>query len=114
MYNYRIEHLQEVLNGDELKLVLDLGFRTSMQVHVWLNGILSPRSGQFDRTGKDLGRDSREFTVKWFAEAERPWNVQVIKESQRRGDDVYLVDIYDANGNSLGEALVDNKMAEIG
>lgn len=110
MYNYTIEHVQEVANGDELRLILDTGFHHSVTVRVWLNGVTTPRAGTFDRTGADLGRDAREFTINWFAQAQRPWQAQVTKENHRGGDAVYLVDVYDREGNSLAEALVAAKL----
>lgn len=111
MYNYTIEHVQEVTNGDELRLILDTGFDHSVTVKVWLNGVTTARAGSFDRTGNDLGKDAKAFTTNWFTRAPRPWNVQVSKEEHRGGESVYLVDVYDANGASLNEALV---TAELG
>lgn len=110
MYNYTIEHVQEVTNGDELRLILDTGFNHSVTVKVWLNGVTTARAGSFDRTGADLGKDAKDFTTNWFAGAPRPWLVQVSKEDHRGGDSVYLVDVYDSQGNSLNEALVTAKL----
>lgn len=106
MYSYKIEHVQEVANGDEFRLIVDTGFHHSQTVRFWLDGVTTPRSGQFDRTGQDLGKAARDFTIQWFSQAERPWQLQVTKEDRRGGDPVYLASVFDAKGNSLGDALV--------
>lgn len=107
MYQYKIEHVAKVRSGDTLSLVLDLGFNISTTATVRLDSAETPEYGSFDRYGKDEGLSAREFTVNWLKEAEAPLTLSTTKD--RRGE--YLGSLYDAQGNSLADALVKANLA---
>lgn len=107
MYQYRIEHVAKVRSGDTLYLIVDLGFNVSTTIPVRLEGAETAEYGSFDRYGKDEGQTSRDFTVKWFSEDTGPYTLQTSKD--RRGE--YLGIVYDGEGNSLADALVEAGLA---
>lgn len=106
MYQYAIQHVARVRSGDAFHLVLDLGFHVSTTVGVRLETAETPEYGTFDRFGKDEGQAARDFTVEWF-KGTGPFVLHTTRD--RRGD--YLGTIYDANGKSLGDALIEAGLA---
>jgi len=102
VYQYKIEHVAKVRSGDTLELIIDLGFKVSTTVTIRLDSAETPEYGSFDRYGKDEGQQARDFTVAWFKDSETPFTLHTLRD--RRGD--YFGTVYDAQGVSLGDALV--------
>jgi hypothetical protein len=95
LYQYRIQEVRQVLAGDTLVLVLDLGFRISYQVEVKLSNAETTQYGS-----KAAG--ARTFTEKWLDPEHGPFMVQT--GTDRRGD--YYAQIFNASGDDLGDDLV--------
>lgn len=108
MYQYRIEHVKRVRSGDTFELILDLGFGVSTTVSVRLDGSETAEYGTFDRFGKDEGLAAREFTINWFKrDVGQPFTLHTTRD--RRGD--YYGMVYDSQGVSLSDALVEAELA---
>lgn len=110
MYQYRIEHVKRVRSGDTFEMIVDLGFGVSTTVHVRLDGAETAEYGTFDRFGKDEGLAAREFTINWFKrETAQPFTLHTSRD--RRGD--FYGMIYDAEGQSLSDALIEAELARL-
>lgn len=110
MYQYAIEHVKRVRNGDTFDLIVDLGFGVSASIAVRLDGAETAEYGTFDRFGKDEGLSAREFAITWFKRDNAgPYTLNTVRD--RRGD--YYGTIYDAQGMSLADALVEAELARI-
>jgi len=55
----------DVLDGDTLDLLVDLGFNVHHQIRVRLNGINTPESRTKDLKEKELGLQAKAFTKDW-------------------------------------------------
>lgn len=55
----------EVIDGDTLDLLVDLGFNVHHQIRVRLNGINTPESRTTDLAEKALGLKAKDFTKDW-------------------------------------------------
>ena len=55
----------DVIDGDTLDLLVDLGFNVHHQIRVRLNGINTPESRTTDLKEKELGLQAKTFTKDW-------------------------------------------------
>lgn len=55
----------DVIDGDTLDLLVDLGFNVHHQIRVRLNGINTPESRTSDTREKELGLKAKDFTKDW-------------------------------------------------
>ncbi len=63
-YFYRATVL-EVIDGDTIDLMVDLGFSVYHKIRVRLNGINTPESRTKDLREKELGLKAKAFTKDW-------------------------------------------------
>jgi micrococcal nuclease len=56
-----------VVDGDTLDLLVDLGFNVHHQIRVRLNGLNTPESRTSDIREKELGLKAKSFTSDWIA-----------------------------------------------
>lgn len=61
---YRAKVL-DVIDGDTLDLMVDLGFNVHHQIRVRLNGVNTPESRTSDKAEKALGMKAKAFTEDW-------------------------------------------------
>lgn len=101
MYQYQIKEVRQVVAGDNLILVLDLGFRLTVQVELRLSNAETPQYGT-------KGNQARTFTEKWLSEEHGPFVVQTGKD--RRGD--YFGQLFNAEGADLGDDLISASLGE--
>jgi micrococcal nuclease len=64
MYEYRVKTLTNVVDGDTIDVVIDLGFDISFTSRVRLAGIDTPESRTKDLKEKALGLESKEYLKK--------------------------------------------------
>jgi endonuclease YncB( thermonuclease family) len=102
MYQYQIKEVRQVVAGDTLVLVLDLGFRISTQVEVKLSNAETQQYGT-------KGNQARTFTEKWLADEHGPFTVQT--GTDRRGD--YYAQIFNSEGADLGDDLVSANLGRL-
>lgn len=104
MYQYRIERVTRISAGDQLELVVDLGFHLTGKINVILEGIECAEIGEFV-DGKDVGLAARDFVVQWFREKAQPWTV-ITRNKVRKTENTWVATILDAQGGALSDALV--------
>ena len=64
MYEYRVNNVTKVVDGDTIDVVIDLGFDISFSSRVRLAGIDTPESRTKDLKEKALGLESKEYLKK--------------------------------------------------
>lgn len=96
MYQYQIKEVRQIVAGDRLVLILDLGFHITFQAEVRLS---NAETAQY---GTD-GNTARTFTEKFLAPSNGPFTVQTGKD--RRGD--YYAQIFNSEGADLGDDLIE-------
>lgn len=104
MHQYRIERITRIRAGDQIQMVVDLGFNLTGKVNIVLEGIECPEIGEFV-DGKDVGLAARDFVVTWFREKHQPWTV-ITRQKVRGTENTWIATILDAQGGALSDALL--------
>jgi micrococcal nuclease len=69
MYEYYVRKVENVVDGDTIDVLIDLGFDILFQSRVRLAGIDSPESRTRDLKEKALGLESKEYLKKQLKDA---------------------------------------------
>ena len=69
MYEYFVEEVKNVVDGDTIDVVIDLGFDILFASRVRLAGIDTPESRTTDKTEKALGLEAKEYLKKQLKDA---------------------------------------------
>lgn len=69
MYEYYVRKVENVVDGDTIDVLIDLGFDILFQSRVRLAGIDTPESRTRDLTEKALGLESKEYLKKHLKDA---------------------------------------------
>jgi micrococcal nuclease len=69
MYEYYVRKVENVVDGDTIDVLIDLGFDILFQSRVRLAGIDTPESRTRDLAEKALGLESKEYLKKQLKEA---------------------------------------------
>lgn len=69
MYEYYVRKVENVVDGDTIDVLIDLGFDILFQSRVRLAGIDTPESRTRDLKEKALGLESKEYLKKTLKEA---------------------------------------------
>lgn len=69
MYEYYVRKVENVVDGDTIDVVIDLGFDILFQSRVRLAGIDTPESRTKDKAEKALGLESKEYLKKHLKDA---------------------------------------------
>ena len=111
MYEYYVRKVENVVDGDTIDVLIDLGFDILFQSRVRLAGIDTPESRTKDKAEKALGLESKEYLKKRIMAAK---NV-VIKTEKMNSSEKYgriLGWIYlDGEGNSLNTEMIEKGYA---
>lgn len=99
MYQYQLKSVSQVVSGDNVIALLDLGFRLTWQVELSLSNVQTERYGA-------PGQQARLFTENFLKEENGPFVVQVSKDRK----DNYEAQIFNAAGDDLGDALIEAKL----
>jgi micrococcal nuclease len=111
MYEYYVRKVENIVDGDTIDVVIDLGFDILFASRVRLAGIDTPESRTKDKAEKALGLESKEYLKKRIMAAK---NV-VIKTEKMDSSEKYgriLGWIYlDGEGNSLNTEMIEKGYA---
>ena len=111
MYEYYVRKVENVVDGDTIDVLIDLGFDILFQSRVRLAGIDTPESRTKDKAEKALGLESKEYLKKRIMSAK---NV-VIKTEKMDSSEKYgriLGWIYlDGEGNSINTEMIEKGYA---
>ncbi len=69
MYEYFVEEVRNVVDGDTIDVVIDLGFDILFASRVRLAGIDTPESRTTDKIEKVLGLEAKEYLKKQLKDA---------------------------------------------
>jgi len=69
MYEYYVRKVDNVVDGDTIDVLIDLGFDILFQSRVRLAGIDTPESRTKDLAEKALGLESKEYLKKYLKDA---------------------------------------------
>jgi micrococcal nuclease len=69
MYEYYVRKVENIVDGDTIDVVIDLGFDILFQSRVRLAGIDTPESRTKDLKEKALGLESKEYLKKHLKDA---------------------------------------------
>ena len=69
MYEYFVEEVKTVVDGDTIDVVIDLGFDILFASRVRLAGIDTPESRTTDKAEKVLGLEAKEYLKKHLKDA---------------------------------------------
>ena len=69
MYEYFVKEVKNVVDGDTIDVVIDLGFDILFASRVRLAGIDTPESRTTDKAEKDLGLESKDYLKKYLKDA---------------------------------------------
>ena len=69
MYEYFVEEVRNVVDGDTIDVVIDLGFDILFASRVRLAGIDTPESRTTDKAEKVLGIEAKEYLKKQLKDA---------------------------------------------
>lgn len=64
MYTYYVREVKNVVDGDTIDVVIDLGFNVLFEQRVRLAGIDTPESRTSDKAEKVLGLEAKEYLKK--------------------------------------------------
>jgi micrococcal nuclease len=69
MFEYYVKKVEDVVDGDTIDVVIDLGFDIMFASRVRLAGIDTPESRTKDKAEKALGLESKEYLKKHLKDA---------------------------------------------
>jgi len=69
MYEYFVREVKNVVDGDTIDVIIDLGFDILFSSRVRLAGIDTPESRTTDKTEKALGLEAKEYLKKQLKDA---------------------------------------------
>lgn len=68
MYEYVVQQIAKIVDGDTLDINIDLGFSMTTKQRIRLNGIDTPESNSKDDLERKLAIEAKEFVTKWLLE----------------------------------------------
>ena len=111
MFEYYVKEVTNVVDGDTIDVVIDLGFDISFSSRVRLAGIDTPESRTSDKAEKVLGLESKEYLKKAIKAAK----TVVIKTEKMDSSEKYgriLGWVYlDGSGNSINNEMIEKGYA---
>jgi micrococcal nuclease len=111
MYEYYVRKVENVVDGDTIDVLIDLGFDILFQSRVRLAGIDTPESRTKDLKEKALGLESKEYLKKALKDAKSV----IIKTEKMDSSEKYgriLGWLYlDGDGNSVNHEMIEKGYA---
>ena len=101
MYQYFVKEVKNVVDGDTIDVIIDLGFDILFSSRVRLAGIDTPESRTTDKAEKALGLESKEYLKKHLKDAKSV----VIKTEKMDSSEKY--------GRILGWVYVDGSTVSV-
>lgn len=109
MYEYAIEQVLKVVDGDTLDLMLDLGFSVRMKARVRLIGIDTAEIRAKDAGERERAKAAREFVGNWLRASEGQLRARTTKDDKWGR---MLAEIIREDGSELTAALLDARLAK--
>ena len=111
MFEYYVKEVTNVVDGDTIDVVIDLGFDISFSSRVRLAGIDTPESRTTDKAEKVLGLEAKEYLKKAIKAAKTVViKTEKIDSSEKYGRILGWV-FLDGSGNSLNSEMIEKGYA---
>jgi micrococcal nuclease len=81
MYEYRIEKINRIIDGDTLDVAIDVGFHITINQRIRLGGIDAPETRTKDLQEKEKGLEAKEWLIKKLDTTE-PLKIKTEKEDK--------------------------------
>jgi micrococcal nuclease len=111
MYEYFVKEVKNVVDGDTIDVIIDLGFDILFSSRVRLAGIDTPESRTTDKAEKALGIEAKEYLKKHLKDAKSV----VIKTEKMNSSEKYgrILGWLYVNGNteSLNDKMINDGYA---
>ena len=111
MYEYFVKEVKNVVDGDTIDVIIDLGFDILFASRVRLAGIDTPESRTTDKAEKALGIEAKEYLKKQLKDAKSV----VIRTEKMDSSEKYgriLGWVYlDGNTKSVNEQMIEDGYA---
>ena len=111
MYEYYVKKVENVVDGDTIDVLIDLGFDILFASRVRLAGIDTPESRTKDLAEKTLGLEAKEYLKKHFKDAKSViLKTEKMDSSEKYGRILGWVYI-DGNTISLNDMMINDGYA---
>ena len=107
MYEYTIQSIDKIVDGDTIDIVIDLGFSIFSRQRLRLKGIDAPETLTKNEIEKQLGNEAKEFVAVWMIN-QKNLRIQTFK------DDKYgrmLVEVFGDNDVCLNKLMIEEGYA---
>ena len=102
-----------VVDGDTLDLMVDLGFNVHHRIRVRLHGINTPESKTKDIKEKELGLKAKDYTKDWITRHPQVFVSTVKDKKEKFGRILAIIYSDEVKTVSLNESLVDAGYARV-
>jgi hypothetical protein len=113
---WRRARLKSVIDGDTVRLVIDLGYRCSIEYAIRLERVVSPKFYRgFPEEERRRGLQARNLVVAWFRDHNiscsnlmDKWPLSVVTSKADSGGSRYVGRIYCKNDHCLNDFLLES------
>jgi micrococcal nuclease len=107
MYQYKLNSVLKVVDGDTVDVSIDLGFSVTTIQRIRLAGVDTPETNTKDELERTIGNEAKQFVVDWVSKQ----NQMIIKTTK---DDKYgrmLGEIFGDDGQTINQLLLEKGYA---
>jgi micrococcal nuclease len=107
MYQYKLNSVLKVVDGDTVDVSIDLGFSVTTIQRIRLAGVDTPETNTKDELERTIANEAKQFVVDWVSKQ----NQMIIKTTK---DDKYgrmLGEIFGDDGQTINQLLLEKGYA---
>ena len=107
MYQYKLNSILKVVDGDTVDASIDLGFYTTTIQRIRLAGVDTPETNSKDDLERKMGNEAKQFVTEWVSKQKQ----MTIKTTK---DDKYgrmLGEIFGDDGQTINQLLLEKGYA---
>lgn len=103
MFEYAIQKIDRIVDGDTIDVIIDLGFSVTTKQRIRLNGIDTPEANSKNEVERILAIEAKAFVTQWMVEHQN-LKIRTIKDDKygRMLGEVFSID----NLVSLNEQMI--------
>lgn len=102
MYEYTVQRIARVVDGDTVDVCIDLGFSITTRQRIRLSGVDTPETNSQNPVERRLAADAKAWVSEWFAANPNP-RIRTEKEDKYGR---MLGEFWGGGAESLNESLV--------
>lgn len=107
MFEYRLNNILKIVDGDTLDVSIDLGFNVTTIQRIRLSGVDTPETNSKNELEKTLGNEAKMFITNWVS-SQKQIKIKTFK------DDKYgrmLGELYGDDGHCMNTLLIEKGYA---